>query len=148
MHGQHLRHVVARVGRGPRVVGQGQRTTFGMSSTQATSVTSTSGHMEPAMQALCYYYRHPPPNSGVKPQPFRAIPALIQRPRMKISRVKMAVARFMKKKAVRGRKAGWRKTTASEDAAIFAAFKRVRQPLGILVEARDVWKALHPQLRS
>ena len=35
--------------------------------------------MQPAMQALCYYYRHPPPNSGVQPQPFRAIPALIQR---------------------------------------------------------------------
>ena len=100
------------------------------------------------MQALCYYYRHPPPKSGAKPQLFRAIPALIQRPRMKISRVKMAVARFMKKKAVRGRKAGWRKTTPSEDAAILAAFNRVQKPLGILVEARDVWKALHPQLRS
>ena len=95
MHGQHLRQVAARVGRGPRVVGQGQRTTFAMASRQGTSVSSASRHMEPAMQALCYYYQHPPPKSGAKPQLFRAIPALIQRPRMKISRVKMAVARFM-----------------------------------------------------
>ena len=119
-----------------------------MSSGQSASSGTAPKHMDPATQALCYFYRHPPPNSGVRPQRFKAIPALIQQPRMQVNRVKQAVARFMQKKAARGRKTGWRKTTPAEDAAIFAAFQRVRQPLGILVEARDVWKALRPSLRS
>ena len=54
----------------------------------------------------------------------------------------MVVKRFGKKKKKRGRKVGWRKTTPKEDQEIFVAFKRIRQPLGILVEASDVWKAL------
>ena len=105
-------------------------------------------HLSPAMQALCYFYRSPPAESGVKPQPYKAIPKLIEHPRMKISRVKMAVKRFMDKKGTRGRRVGWRKTTASEDNAIVATFHKVRQPLGILVEAREVWKALKADLRN
>ena len=60
----------------------------------------------------------------------------------------MAVKRFGKKKKKRGRKVGWRKTTPKEDQEILAVFKRIRQPLGILVEASDVWKALSPRLRD
>ena len=67
---------------------------------------------------------------------------------MEIGRIKMAVKRFGKKKKKRGRKVGWRKTTAKEDQEILAVFKRIRQPLGILVEASDVWKALSPRLRD
>ena len=100
------------------------------------------------MQALCYFYRHPPPGSGVKPQPFSAIPTLIKAPSMGISRVKMAVRRFHLKRQTRGRKVGWRKTTPADDAAILACFKKVRQPLGSLVEAHDVWQALPVSLRN
>ena len=35
-------------------------------------------HMGPAKQALCYFYRNPPANSGVMPQPFKEIAKLIQ----------------------------------------------------------------------
>ena len=112
----------------------------------AASATSGSTHMDAATQALCFFYRNPPPKSGVKPQPYKAIPKLIHKPDMKLSRVKMVVSRFLQKKKTRGRKTGWRKTTAAEDASILATFKKVRQPLGSLVEARDVWKALRPGL--
>ena len=49
---------------------------------------------------------------------------------------------------VRGRKEGWRKTTPAEDAKIVAVFRKVRVPLGSLVERRDVWKALPVALRE
>ena len=67
---------------------------------------------------------------------------------MGIGRVKMAVRRFHLKRRARGRKVGWRKTTPAEDATILACFKRARQPLGCLVEAHDVWKALPVPLRN
>ena len=105
-------------------------------------------HMDAATQALCFFYRNPPPESGVKPQPYKAIPKLIHQPQMSLGRVKMAVKRFLKKKRPRGRKPGWRKTTPAEDKAMLDAFHKVRQPLGSLVEARDVWKALRPTLRN
>ena len=104
--------------------------------------------MSASMQALCYFYRHPPPGSGVKPQPFSTIPTLIKAPSMGISRVKMAVRRFHLKRQTRGRKVGWRKTTPADDATILACFKKVRQPLGSLVEAHDVWQALPVSLRN
>lgn len=104
--------------------------------------------MDHETQALCYFYRNPPVKSGVKPQLYKHIPQLIKKPRMKISTIKMAVKRFGREKQKRGRKAGWRKTTPQEDKAICARFHKIRQPLGILVEARDVWKALAPGLRN
>ena len=57
---------------------------------------------------------------------------------MGISRVKMAVRRFHLKRQARGGKVGWRKTTPADDATILACFKKVRQPVGSLVEARWV----------
>ena len=104
--------------------------------------------MSAPLQALCYFYRNPPPGSAVKPQPYKTIPKLIGAPNIGTSRVKMAVRRFHLKRRTRGRKAGWRKTTPAEGAAIFASFKRAHQPLGSLVEAHDVWKALPASLRS
>ena len=104
--------------------------------------------MSASMQALCYVYPPPPPGSGVKPQPYNTIPTLIKAPSMGISRVKMAVRRFHLGRQTRGRKVGWRKTTPVEDATILACFKRGRQPLGSLVEAHDVWKALPASLRN
>ena len=65
-----------------------------------------------------------------------------------VGRIKMAVKRFHCEKKNRGRKTGRRKTTPAEDAKIFSCFQKVRLPLGSLVEARDVWKALPPALRN
>ena len=56
--------------------------------------------------------------------------------------------RFHLKRQTRSRKVGWRKTTPADDAAILACFKSVRQPLGSLVEAHDVWQALPVPLRN
>ena len=104
--------------------------------------------MSPALQALCFFYRNPPPDSGVKPQPYSKIPGLLKAPHLGVGRIKMAVKRFHCEKKSRGRKTGWRKTTPAEDAKIFSCFQKVRLPLGSLVEARDVWKALPPALRN
>ena len=104
--------------------------------------------MSPALQALCFFYRNPPPDSGVKPQPYRKIPGLLKAPHLGVGRIKMAVKRFHCEKKSRGRKTGWRKTTPAEDAKIFSCLQKVRLPLGSLVEARDVWKALPPALRN
>ena len=119
-----------------------------MAKPTAASLACGKKHMGPAMQALCFFYRNPPPESGVSPRPYSEIPKLIKQPRMKISRVKMAVNRFLQEKEMRGRKPGWRNTTVAEDKAILACFHRVRKPLGILVEAPDVWKGLKPALRQ
>ena len=100
--------------------------------------------MSPALQALCFFYRNPPPDSGVKPQPYKKIPGLLKAPHLGVGGIKMAVKRFHCEKKSRGRKTGWRKTTPAEDAKIFSCFQKVRLPLGSLVEARDVWKALPP----
>ena len=112
------------------------------------TLASMPAPMSPALQALCYFYRNPPPDSGVKPQPYRQIPGLLKAPHLGVGRIKMAVKRFHNTKKSRGRKTGWRKTTPAEDAKIFSCFQKVRLPLGSLVEARDVWKALPPALRN
>ena len=66
---------------------------------------------------------------------------------MKVDRIKKVVKRFHLAKKARGRKPGWRKTTQAEDGTILACFKKVRQPLGSLVESSDVWRALPLALR-
>ena len=73
-----------------------------MSKPTAASLACGKKHMGPAMQALCFFYRNPPPESGVSPRPYseipkliKQIPKLIKQPHMKISRIKMAVKRFL-----------------------------------------------------
>ena len=97
-----------------------------------------SEHMAPAKQALCYFYRNPPANSGVRPQPYKDIPELIQLPQTLVDTIKTVVKRFHLPRQARGRKPGRRKTTPAEDAKILACFQKVRRPLGSLVESRDV----------
>ena len=41
-----------------------------------------SKHMDASLRALCFFYRNPPPGSGVRPQPYKEIAKLIRRPRM------------------------------------------------------------------
>ena len=107
-----------------------------------------SKHMEASLRALCFFYRNPPAGSGVRPQPYKKIAKLIRRPHMSTRTIKTVVHRFLAARKVRGRKEGWRKTTPAEDAQIFAAFQKVRKPLGSLVEKNDVWKALPLALRE
>ena len=106
-------------------------------------------HMDAKTRALCYFYRHPPRNSGVKPVPYRKIPRLLPvRPRPTRQQVWTAVRTFHSDQKSRGRKKGFRKTTPAEDRCILRAFYKVRQPLESLVESRDVWNELTPAVRS
>ena len=66
---------------------------------------------------------------------------------MKVDRIKKVVKRFHLTKKARGRKPGWCKTTQAEHSTSLACFKKVRQPLGSLVESSDVWRALPLALR-
>ena len=115
---------------------------------QAFCRSAMSKHMDASLRALCFFYRNPPPGSGVRPQPYKEIAKLIRRPRMPAGTIRSAVKRFLAVRRVRGRKEGWRKTTPAEDAKILAAFRKVRKPLGSLVEKNDVWKALPLALRE
>ena len=105
-------------------------------------------HMGAAQQALCSFYRNPPASSGVKPQPYKEIAKLIQQPRTSVRTIQKVVQKFHRVRKVRGRQPGWRKTTAAEDAKILACSRKIRCPLGSLVESLDVWKALPATLRD
>ena len=49
---------------------------------QAFCRSAMSKHMDASLRALCFFYRNPPPGSGVRPQPYKEIAKLIRRPRM------------------------------------------------------------------
>ena len=99
--------------------------------------------MDDKNKALCFYYRHPPKDSAVKPVPFRKIRCLVWNKDGKThpnaSSVHRAVAGWRLQKAQRGRKVGWRKTTPAEDGQILKTFHKVRPPL-----RGDVDKSLRP----
>ena len=96
-----------------------------------------SARIGAAQQALCYVYRNPPASSGVRPQPYKEIARLIRQPQLPAATIRSIVRRFHRARQVRGRKKGWRKTTATEDARIFSCFQKIRRPLGSLVESQD-----------
>ena len=50
-----------------------------------------SAHMGAAQQALCFFYRNPPANSGVKPQPYNQIAKLIQQPQTPVGTIRAVV---------------------------------------------------------
>lgn len=109
-------------------------------------------HMDDRQQALAYYYRNPPKAakaSGVKPLSYSKIAELIPgNPDVNADQVRMSVKRFCLKRKSRGRPKGFRKTLPTEDETILKTFFKVRQPLGKLVESRDVWSALPATLRN
>lgn len=108
-------------------------------------------HMDERTRALCFFYRNPPPTSGVTPQPYADIPALVRRPGEPLLRsdaVYRAVRKFHSDRNIRGRKKGWRKTSKAEDQVIMKTFLKVRQPLGSAVDARDVINNLPKALRT
>ena len=98
-------------------------------------------HMDERTRALCYFYRHPPSGSNIKPQTFPKIAVLVRKPgqqRLKPNTIRTLVDTFHSRRSARGRKAGWRKTSPADDKLILKTFLKVRQPLGARVDARDV----------
>ena len=87
--------------------------------------------MDAENKALCYFYRHPPSASGIEPLSYDAIARLVvkkDKTHPSKGAVFLAVRAFRRDKEVRGRKTGWRKTSAHEDAMIMKAFHKVRPP--------------------
>ena len=106
--------------------------------------------MGAANRALCFFYRHPPEDSGVKPLPFsrirlRVVKADGSAPSEEACR--NCVRDFHNVKGKRGRKHGWRKTSRAQDNTILCAFRRLRPP-GAGVESRDVANALPKTLQG
>ena len=108
-------------------------------------------HMSPRAAALVYVLRHPPKDWGCKRVRMKQIPDEVEKagfPRPTRWQVKWQAANFGNQPSRRGRKPGWRKTTAAEDKKVLATFHKVRQPLGSAVDARDVFNALPDALRQ
>ena len=108
-------------------------------------------HMAPHAAALVYVLRHPPKGLGTKKLQFKQIPREIEKAgfaRPTPWQVKWQAKNFGKQALPRGRKHGWRKTTAAEDKEVLATFHKVRQPMGSAVDSRDVFNALPDALRQ
>ena len=104
-------------------------------------------------RALCYFYRHPPPHSGAQPvKQWTKIAQLVWNAdgvtHPTPHAVRLCVLGWRKARKTRGRKVGWRKTTAVEDREILASFKKARMPLGTEVTSRDVQASLPRNLRN
>ena len=110
--------------------------------------------MDAVNRALCYFYKHPPPGSGVQPLSDAKITELVWKKdgsRPSAEGVRKAHLNHKRPAServeTRGRKKGWRKTTKTEDKAILAAFHKVRPP-GHGVESREVADSLDPRLKA
>ena len=95
--------------------------------------------MDAENRALCYFYRHPPPQSGVQPLSYRDICPLVyltekdafgEPKHPSVAAVFKCVKQWARERKKRGRQAGWRKTTKAEDKQIHTCFQEVRKPLG------------------
>jgi hypothetical protein len=90
-------------------------------------------HIDEKTKALCYFYRHPPPQSGIQATPYTKIPSLIPcTPRLRVHQVRNAVQTFHLKKKTRGRAKGFRKTTPAEDQLIMRIFFQNSTAIGEL----------------
>ena len=103
-------------------------------------------------RALCYFYRHPPAHSGARPvKQWAKIAKLVWNvdglSHPSPYAVKLCVTGWQQARRTRGRKVGWRKTTAGEDQKILGSFKKARLPLGTEVTSRDVQSGLPRNLR-
>jgi len=109
----------------------------------ASASVLMSSQMDALTRALCYWYRHPPANSGVEPAPYETIAGEVG---FSVGAVYKAVQSFNAPKQKRGRKKGWRKTTKSEDKVIMSTFHKVRPP-GHGVESRGACARPRPPVR-
>ena len=106
--------------------------------------------MDAENRALCYFYRHPPPDSGVPPSSFVKITQMVVKKdgeRPSTGAVFQVVKEFRAAKKVRGRRIGWRKTTKHEDKVIKATFHKLRPP-GCGVDSQELHRALPLSIRS
>ena len=113
--------------------------------------------MDAENRALCYFYRNPPAESGVKPISYAKIAEIVVMPgrgengedvHPSQGAVFKAVQEWGRVRAKRVRKKGWRKTSGAEDKRIVQTFKQVRKPLGKKVTARTVRLKLPTKLRE
>ena len=113
--------------------------------------------MDAENRALCYFYRHQPPQSGVQPLSYRDICPLVyltekdafgEPKHPSVAAVFKCVKQWARERKKRGRQAGWRKTTKAEDKQIHTCFQEVRKPLGKRVYARHVKAGLPPALKA
>ena len=106
--------------------------------------------MDAEHRALCYFYRHPPPGSGVLPSSYEKIADMVVKKddvRPSVGGVFKAVKEFLKARKVRGRRIGWRKTTKDDDKVILATFHKLRPP-GCGVDSEELHRALPLRIRS
>ena len=99
---------------------------------------------------MCYFYRFPPKDSGVCPLSYPRIAQIVRKQDgtpPTAEGVRLAVRDFYREKFQRGRKQGWRKTSAAEDKVLMKTFHKVR-PAGAGVVARDVADALPARLQG
>ena len=116
---------------------------------QSTMANAESDRMDEKNRALAFFYRNPPPGSGVKPLPYSAICKLVRKKNGKQpgkSAVHKAVSTFKKTSLPRGRKTGWRKSTTGEDNAMVTTMLRLRGG-GLGVTSQEVRNALPAALR-
>ena len=98
-----------------------------------TLSTTASMVMSAENRALCYFYRHPPPGHGA-PMKWSAIAELVWNTdgtHPTANGVKNCVLSWTAVRQKRGRKVGWRKTTAADDKAITHSFHKARLPFGL-----------------
>ena len=106
--------------------------------------------MDAENRALCYFYKHPPPDSEVRPSSFEKIAHMVVKKdgeRPSVGAVFLAVKEFRKARKVRGRRVGWRKTTKHDDKVIKATFHKLRPP-GCGVDSEELHRALPLRIRS
>ena len=101
-------------------------------------------------KALCYFYRVPPPQCGVPALSCPKIALMVRKQdgtHPTAEGVRLAVRDFHTLKQKRGRKKGWKKTSAAEDQVVLRTFHQVRPP-GAGVVAREVNDALPARLQG
>ena len=107
----------------------------------------STAQMDFANRAMCYALRNPPP--GTKKSSFKQIAETVVKtdgthPTMEAVRV--AAVQFAVEKAKRGRKEGYKKTTAKEDRTIMKKFRHLRPP-GHGIDSRRLHRALPAKVR-
>ena len=108
---------------------------------------ASTARMDAATCAMCYALRNPP--AGGKTASFKAIAALVVKTdgtHPSGAAVHNAVKQCSVEKQKRGRKSGWKKTTAREDREIMKKFKYLRPP-GHGIDSRILHRALPAPLR-
>ncbi len=116
-----------------------------------SSSARMGAQMDDLNVALAYFYRNPPPGSGVKPVPYDTIARdlVVNKDGTRPTKqgVWNAVQNFNCTKGQRGRKKGWRKTTKADAKVIKTKFFKLRPP-GHGISSPQLHRALPKKLRD